>query len=369
MKRSQALRTVVTRSGLALVLLVAALLASAAPVPHASDAHLNVYYFDVDQGDATLLLGPDFTILIDAGRHDRSEVVDLLRRAGVQAIDLFVLTHPHSDHIGQCDKVMDAFPVREVWMSGDIHTSRTFERCIDAILASDAYYYEPRAGEAFTIGSAHIEVVHPARVTGDFNNGSVALRIRYGDIVFLFTGDAEADAEREMMARSHDLQATILHLGHHGSRTSSTLAFLRAVNPEVAIYSAGPDNSYGHPHQEVVERVLSLGIALYGTDTHGTVTVWTDGRAYRLETERDPAGRPFEEAMFEGCAPGQINVNTAPESELVKIVNVGSVLAQRIIEGRPYYSLDDLRRVSGIGAARLEQIRGQGLACAGPMTQ
>ena len=213
MKRSQALRTVVTRSGLALVLLVAALLASAAPVPHASGAHLNVYYFDVDQGDATLLLGPDFTILIDAGRHDRSEVVDLLRRAGVQAIDLFVLTHPHSDHIGQCDKVMDAFPVREVWMSGDIHTSRTFERCIDAILASDAYYYEPRAGEAFTIGSAHIEVVHPARVTGDFNNGSVALRIRYGDMVFLFTGDAEADAEREMMARSHDLQATILHLG------------------------------------------------------------------------------------------------------------------------------------------------------------
>lgn len=351
---------------LALVVLLGVLLIPT-PFLYVAAAPLHVYYFDVDQGDATLLLGPDFTILIDAGRHDRSDVVQHLREAGVDAIDLFILTHPHSDHIGQCDRVLAAFPVREVWMSGDIHTSRTFERCIDAILASDAYYYEPRAGETFDVGSAHIEVVHPAEVTGDYNNGSISLRVRYGDLIFLFTGDAEAEAEREMLARGHNLAATILHLGHHGSRTSSTFDFLRSVNPEVAIYSAGIDNSYGHPHPEVLQRINSLGITLYGTDIHGTVTVQTDGRGYTIVTERTAGGQPVVQAKYEGCALGQININSAPASELTQIVNVGTVLAERIIEGRPYYSLDDLQRVSGIGASRLAQIRAQGLACAGPM--
>lgn len=367
MKQTRAHAFAPWRKRLAVLLVLAACILGTASILHAAGVPLTVHFFDVDQGDATLLLGPDFTILIDAGRHDRSEVVQLLRSAGVEALDLFVLTHPHSDHIGQCDHVLTTFPVREVWMSGDVHTSRTFERCVDAILASDAYYHEPRAGETFDFGSAHVEVVHPAQVTGDFNNGSIALRIRFGDLVFLFTGDAEAQAEREMLARGHDLTATILHLGHHASRTSSTLEFLRSVKPEVAIYSAGVDNSYGHPHVEVVQRVAALNIPLYGTDVHGTVTIRTDGKGYTIETARTGDGMPAAQAVYEGCKPGQININTASANDLTKIVNVGAVVAQRIIEGRPYNSLDDLLRVSGIGDARLTQIRTQGLACAGPM--
>lgn len=247
---------------------------------------LTVHFIDVGQGDATLLVGPDFTILIDAGRHDRNDVVPYLREQGVTELDLLVGTHPHSDHIGQFDRVIGAFPVREVWLSGDLHTTRTFERALDAILASDAAYHEPRAGERFRFGSALVEVVSPQEVTGDFNNGSIALRILFGSIAFLFTGDAEAAAEEAMLAGGFELKAHVLHVGHHGSRTSSTPRFLAAVRPEVAVYSAGRGNTYGHPHPEVLERLEALGVEVYGTDRHGTVRIVTDGKTYTVLPER-----------------------------------------------------------------------------------
>ena len=252
----------------------------------APEGSLTAYYFDVGQGDCAALIGPDFTIVIDAGRHDRQDVVPHLREAGVETICLLVGTHPHADHIGQFDRVLEAFPVEEVWMSGDRHTTRTFERAMDAILESDAGYREPRAGEVFEIGSARVEVVHPEELTGDLNHGSVVVRVVFGEVAFLLTGDAEAEAEQEMLERGHALQAQVLKLGHHGSRTSSTEPFVRAVNPEVAIYSAGAGNSYGHPHQEVLDRLAAMEVRVYGTDRHGTIQVTTDGHTFDVRTER-----------------------------------------------------------------------------------
>jgi competence protein ComEC len=252
-------------------------------VRSAAASELVVYFFDVDQGDATLLAGPDFTILIDAGRHDRTDVVPYLRAAGVQAIDLLVGTHPHADHIGQFPAVLEKYPVAEVWLSGDSHTTRTFERALDAILDSGASYHEPRAGEVYRVGSALVEVVNPDRLTGNLHEGSLALRVVFGNVAFLFTGDAEAETEAAMIARTHPLRAQILQLGHHGSHTSSTLAFLQAVNPEVAVYSAGRNNPYGHPHTEVVERLKGLGVHIYGTDTDGTIRVVTNGATFQVE--------------------------------------------------------------------------------------
>lgn len=248
---------------------------------------LTVHFIDVDQGDATLLEGPDFTVLIDAGRHDRTDVVPYLQAAGVDRLDLLVGTHPHADHIGQMDEVIAQFPVDEVWMSGATHTSKTFERVVDAILDSEATYYEPRAGETFQIGSLRLEVIHPEELPEDLNNGSIVIRAVYGQIVFLFTGDAEKEAEKEMLERGHVLNAHILHMGHHGSSTSSTPEFVEAVSPEVAIYSAGKDNEYGHPHQEVLQRLADLNIPVYGTDQHGTIRVVTDGSTYSVEAERN----------------------------------------------------------------------------------
>ena len=131
-------------------------------MPPEPDGELVIHHFDVGQADATLIQAPGATILIDAGDYRRSDVVPYLRSAGVSRIDLFILTHPHADHIGQVPQIMAAFPVVEIWMSGWEHTTQTFERAIDAILASDAGYHEPRAGETLEIGSLIIEVINPA---------------------------------------------------------------------------------------------------------------------------------------------------------------------------------------------------------------
>jgi len=246
-----------------------------------------VRILDVGQGDAMLLMHPDVTILIDTGRFDRSDVVPLLRRYGVDAIDLLIVTHPHADHVGQFDRVLAAFDVEEVWWSGSLATTRTFERAVAALEASDARYEEPRGGQTATLGPLRIEVLHPG--TGDsltdFNDASISLRITYGGFRIVTTGDAERTAEARMVARWPErLAADVLRLGHHGSSTSTTPAFLDAVAPSVAIYSAGANNSYGHPHAEVVDRVVSRGIALFGTDKDGTITIVTDGTTFDVRT-------------------------------------------------------------------------------------
>jgi len=252
-----------------------------------SDAleEVRVYFLDVGQADATLFVGTDFAVLIDAGDHRRNDVVPHLMSVGVTEIDLLIGTHPHADHIGQFPQVLESFPVGEVWMSGDLHTTLTFERAVDAILDSGTVYNEPRAREVFEFGTLLIEVINPYELTGDFHEGSISVRITYGEVSFVFTGDAETHTEQAMIDRGHDLEAQVLHLGHHGSRTSSGSAFLEAVSPDISIYSAGEGNRYGHPHEEVVQRVTAMGIALYGTDIHGTVVIVTDGVTYNVETE------------------------------------------------------------------------------------
>jgi competence protein ComEC len=254
--------------------------------PSSPEGELKIHFIDVGQGDATLLQGPDFTILIDAGRHDHSDVVPYLKSVGVTSIDLLIGTHPHADHIGQFPQVIEAFPVGEVWLSGDITTTQTFERAIDAIEASGAGYHEPRAGETFDFGSARIEVINPDRLTGELHEGSIGVRVVYGNFTALFTGDAEAETEAAILARKHDVEALILQLGHHGSSTSSSVEFLEAVNPEVAVYSAAEDNSYGHPHKVVLERLRQMGIQIYGTAVNGTITVITNGQTYEVQTQR-----------------------------------------------------------------------------------
>lgn len=318
---------------------------------------LKVYFFDVGQGDATLFQGPDFTILIDAGRHDRRDVVPHLRSVGVESIDLLIGTHPHSDHIGQFPQVIEAFSVREVWLPGTLHTTLTFERAIDAILASDAAYHEPRAGERYQFGSARVQVVNPHELTQEMNEDSVGVRILFGDVAFLLTGDAEASTEAEILARGDLLVSHILQLGHHGSRTSSTPSFLEAVQPEVAIYSAADGNTYGHPHPEIVRRLSEMKVPVYGTDTHGTIRIETDGKTYKVYTEKS--------LPRSSCAADQVNINAAPPERLVAIQHIGPSRADELIDLRPFNTLEELARISGIGPARVRDIIEEGVACVG----
>lgn len=325
---------------------------------------MHVYYLDVGQAESTVLLGPDFTVLIDAGDPGDSGVLEHLQRLGVDAIDLFIVTHPHADHIGQAAAVLAAFSVAEVWMSGFEHTTILFEHLLDAVLESETDYWEPRTGESYTFGTLRLEVLNPAEIGADLHASNLVVRAVYGNTAFLFTGDAERRSEGHMIETGLPLEAQILQLGHHGSRTSSSLEFLLAVRPELAVYSAGLDNSFGHPHQEVINRLKILEVPVYGTDLNGTIVAWTDGHSYRVYAESGQELVPTEGAPSwrEG---GRVELNTASFLELQRIVHIGPARAQEIIELRevaPFRSVDDLGWVSGLGAQRIRDIKEQGLA-------
>ncbi len=280
---------------LSFVVVALILLSFLRPVQAQGPGILNVYFLDVDQGDSILLMGPDFTILVDAGRHDRNDVLPYLEQYGVTSIDLLVGTHPHADHIGQAWRVLEAYPVTDVWMSGDEQTTVTYQRTLDAIDEAGAGYREPRRGEVYNIGSAHLEVLHPEQLGyDDINDGSIVFKLTFGSVSFLFTGDAEEIAEHEMIDAGLDLQADILKIGHHASNSSSTTEFLEAVDPDIAIWSAGAVNPYGHPNPNTLERLAAQNIEVHGTALEGTILVCTDGQTYTVgECDDTPQQFPF----------------------------------------------------------------------------
>ncbi|MDQ0255454.1 beta-lactamase superfamily II metal-dependent hydrolase [Evansella vedderi] len=348
------------------------------------NGELQIHFIDVGQGDSTLfkyIVDNEivYSMIFDVGRHDRNDVVEYLKSIdSLDSLMYMILSHPHADHIGQADKILENFEVGTVWMSGDEHTTQTFERTLDAILASeDTNYHEPRAGEVHELGPLTIEVINPEKLTGDLHEGSIGIRVIYHDFAVVLTGDAEYQTEYEILERAkrtdgnyESLQAQVLQLGHHGSRTSSTMEFLEAVNPDFAIASYGKDNQYGHPHQPVLSNLDSLGIILYGTAVHGTIVVTTDGFAYDITSERngnistsEESEPNTEETETVTSEPSCIDINSAPVEELVNLIHIGESRAEQLIELRPYETLDGLTAISGIGASRVSDIKDEGLAC------
>ncbi|MFC2949758.1 MBL fold metallo-hydrolase [Virgibacillus sediminis] len=346
---------------------------------------LEVHYIDAGQADATLLQYEDgseeYSILYDTGDWRSNNVVQYLSTQDISEIDVLAISHPDADHIGQMEEIIGTYPVGEVWMTGNESTSQTFQRAMEAVLASDASYEEPRAGDEFAIGPLEIDVLYPDTISGNSNEESLSLKFTYGDIEFLFTGDAERDGEQYMMNSEISVDADILQLGHHGSNTSSAPAFIDAVDPEVAIYSAGENNSYGHPSPEVVSAIQDRDIELYGTDIHGTIVVTTDGQDYSIATRADGTISPESTGATEqteteqaedqteadgeqSTADGCININEASEEAIQEIIHIGPERAGELIERRPYNSVEGLERINGIGPARIDDIKAEGKACA-----
>jgi competence protein ComEC len=348
---------------------------SGAPAPDDADdattapqGELAVHFLDVGQGDATLLLHDDATMLVDTGRHTTTDVIDHLDRLDVDRLDVVALTHPHADHIGQTPQVLDRYDVAEVWASGAVHDTLTFERALEAIETSAVAYEEPRAGDTTTVGPFAVDIVGPDDDAdfGDLHDSGLSFRVTYGGVAFLFTGDAETHTEARYADRHPELLAAdIYQAGHHGSRTSSTQPLLDAAAPSVAVYSAGAGNSYGHPHGSVLDRLAANDIDVYGTDVHGTVTVTTDGVTYDVTTDTDgtPAGAPDDDPHEHGADGSCVDLNTASADELTAIVHVGPSRADDIVANRPYGSVDDLTAVDGLGDARVADIADEGLAC------
>lgn len=361
--------------------------------PKQVSGNLKVHFIDVGQADATLLQTGDVNILFDAGNWNRRDVVDYLLSVGVEKIDLLIGSHPDADHIGQMPLILDQFQVDEVWMSGVESTSKTFENTLDKIIEHGVSYHEPRAGESYQLGHLFLDVIAPKQLTNDSNEDSISVYFAFGKTGIVMTGDAGVRAESAMLDVRGNLSADILHAGHHGSSTSTSESFLKAVDPKYVIISAGANNSYGHPHVEVVDRLVKSGAEIYATYQHGTIIFSSDGNSVKLESTIDQAfispkatvsknessssdnssstsssstkeKQPTKQEEVKKEVPaGCIDINTASEQELMEIIHIGEVRVKDLIELRPYNSVNDLKRIKGIGDARLKDIINEQKAC------
>lgn len=241
-------------------------------------SHLEIHFIDVGQGDATLLLCDGQTMLIDAGENDQGTVVQLyLQKRGVEGLDYVIGTHPDSDHIGGLDVIITKFDCETVMMPDYEKTTATYR---DVIAAADYKSYKivaPAVGEVYSLGGAMFTIIAPNDAYDDSNNSSIGILLTHGENTFLFTGDAEQEAETDILVNGIDIDADVLHVGHHGSRTASTAEFIEAVTPEYAVISCGEGNSYGHPHAGPLNTLRACGAKLYRTDEQGSVVVESDG--------------------------------------------------------------------------------------------
>jgi len=261
---------------------------TSAPV---ASGQLRVHFIDVGQGDAILILGPDGKVALVDGGEASTGIVQYLKGQGVERIDLMVATHPHSDHIGGLVDVLRAMPVAEVVTNGQPHTTSIYEQFLDAIASAKAKYTEAKRGDRLQLGSIELEVLHPVSPTGDnLNDNSLVLRMAYGDTSLLLTGDVEATGQANVLSTGQPIQATILKVPHHGSSSSSP-SFLASVKSQVAIYSCGVNNPYGHPDPGTIAALVKAGAKVYGTDINRTVVVTASGSGYSLTMAKSSAPR------------------------------------------------------------------------------
>lgn len=241
--------------------------------------NLKVHFIDVGQADSILIENGENTMLIDAGNNgDADLVVNYLKNEGISQLDYVIGTHPHEDHIGGLDAVINTFDIGKVYLPKVTHTSKTFKDVITAIKNKGLKITNPVVGNKIILGDAKGVILAPnSKKYKDYNNYSIVLKLTYGNTSFLFTGDAEDLSEEEMIHKGLDLSADVLKVGHHGSHSSTTTDFLNKVNPSYAVIMTEIGNDYGHPHKETMDKLKNKNIPVYRTDENGNIIAISDG--------------------------------------------------------------------------------------------
>lgn len=236
--------------------------------------NLKVYFFDVGQADSILVMNEEQTMLIDAGNNDDGErLVQNLKTLGITKVDYLIGTHPHEDHIGGLDNIIQNFEIGTIYMPKVQTNTKTFEEVLDIVKEKNLKITTPKIEDIFTVGQAQCQVLAVDSNVKNLNLSSIVIQMKFDDITYLFTGDSEKEVEEKILKTGEEVKANILKVGHHGSDTSSGERFIQAVAPELSIISVGKDNSYGHPNQEIIQRLEEKGSQIYRTDEVGNIFI------------------------------------------------------------------------------------------------
>jgi competence protein ComEC len=265
---------------------------------------VEVHYINVGQSVSTLIIGPDGdTMLVDTGHYndDGEYVIEYLQRHNITRIDHLVTSHADADHIGGNAALIEYYEteadgIGAVYDPGVASSTQTYAEYLDAIEAHDVTLYETREGDTISFGDVDVNVLSPPDPyleNEDRNENSIVLKLTHGGTSFLFSGDAEDDQEAYLVDEyGSELSSTILKAGHHGSASSSSGAFLDAVDPQAVVISSAYDSQYGHPHEEVLQRLSERSLPAYWTATHGNIVLTSDGRNVTVQTQKDAPTDP-----------------------------------------------------------------------------
>ena len=251
----------------------------------ADNQELQIHFFDIGQGDGILIRTPSQQNIVIDGGPDNSFITKLGQALPFydQKIDLMVLTHPHDDHIFGLVEVLKRYKVKQVLYSGVLHTTDAYLEWLNQILEKEIQLKIAMAGQQFVFDEAELKVIYPIfsqknQKVKNLNNSSVVVQLIFNEVKVLFTGDLEKEFEEEILQLTNfNLESQVIKLGHHGSDTSSSEEFVKAIDPEYAVIQVGQDNKFGHPSLRVLKRMERLGVNIYRTDIDGDIIIATDG--------------------------------------------------------------------------------------------
>lgn len=251
------------------------------------------HFINVEQGDSALIQVDGKNILVDSGEYSAfSKLYSYLNSLEIEKLDMIIVSHPHSDHIGCLGRIISEFGVDTIVMADMTEemtpVTTSYEKMIEAADKCSAEFVLVNGGDNITVSEdCTIDFLAPIKEYEDYNNYSIVCRFNYGDTSFLFTGDIEKTAERDIVDSGEYLSADVIKIAHHGSSTSSLKVFLMDVNPRYAVISAGAENDYGHPHRETLKLLELLEIETVRTDINGDIIFVSDGENISVVKEKE----------------------------------------------------------------------------------